>query len=146
MQNFYRMGVRAIETGSKGGPFAFIIPPEQHDQYAANKLRQLLIDGAVEIQRSLEPFRVAETVYAAGTDLVLMAQPFRAYAKTLLEQQVYPAPRQAAGREPERPYDVAGWTLPMQMGIKVDRIEQTFEPPPSTQAVEDLDPAGNALG
>jgi hypothetical protein len=146
MQNFYRMGVRAIETGSKGGPFAFIIPPEQYDQYAANKLRQLLIDGAVEIQRSLEPFRVADTVYAAGTDLVLMAQPYRAYAKTLLEQQVYPARRQSAGGEPERPYDVAGWTLPMQMGIKIDRIEQTFEPPPSTRLTKTSIPPANLWG
>src|SRR5262245_31041242 len=70
LRNFYRMGARAVETGAKGGPFAFIIPPEQRDQYAANKFRQLLIDGAVEVQRSLEPFRVAETVYSAGTDLV----------------------------------------------------------------------------
>jgi hypothetical protein len=146
LENFYRMGVRAIEAGSKGAPFAFIIPPEQHDLHAANKLRQLLIDGAVEIQRSLEPFRVAETVYAAGTDLVLMAQPFRAYAKTLLEQQVYPVRRLSAGGEPERPYDVAGWTLPLQMGVKVDRIEQTFEPPPSTRLTKTAIPPATVWG
>jgi hypothetical protein len=136
LENFYAMGRRAVEAGSRGGPFAFIVPPEQRDPHAAHKLRQLLLDGAVEIQRAIEPFRVAETVYPAGTDLVLMAQPYRAYAKTLLETQAYPVRRLTPNAEPERPYDVAGWTLPMQMGVAVDRIEQTFEPPPSTRLVQ----------
>jgi hypothetical protein len=127
--NFHRMGRTAVETGRRGGPFAFIIPPDQFDPHAANKLRQLLLDGAVEIQRAIEPFRVADAVYPAGTDLVLMAQPFRAYAKTLLERQVYPVRMRAPNTVPDRPYDVAGWTLPLQTGVKVDRIEQTFEPP-----------------
>ena len=125
-----------MEAGARGGPFAFIVPPEQFDPHAANKLRQLLLDGAVEIQRALEPFRVADTVYPSGTDFVLMAQPFRAYAKTLLEKQTYPVQRRAANTSPERPYDVAGWTLPWQAGVKVDRIEQTFEPPPTTTRLE----------
>ncbi|MCA1583723.1 MAG: M14 family metallopeptidase [Acidobacteria bacterium] len=133
LENFYRMGLRAVETGAKGGPFAFIISPDQYDPHAANKLRQLLLDGAVDMQRSLEPFRVADTVYPAGTDIILMAQPFRAYAKTLLERQVYPARRTAPGAPPERPYDVAGWTLPWQMNVKIDRYDQTFEPPPTTR-------------
>lgn len=133
VRNFYRMGKRQVDLGLKGGPFAFIIPPDQFDPHAARKLEQLLIEGAVEVRRSVEPFRIADTVYPAGTDLVLMAQPFRAYAKTLLETQRYPVRRVAAGAPVDRPYDVAGWTLPLQMNVKVDRIEQTFEPPPSTR-------------
>jgi hypothetical protein len=140
--NFHAMARKAVDAGARGGPFAFILPPDQHDARAAQKLRQLLLDGGVEIQRALEPFRVAETVYPAGTDLVLMAQPFRAYAKTLLERQDYPVMRPAAGAPPDRPYDVAGWTLPYQMGLRVDRIEQTFEPPPSSRLAD----AGQAAG
>ena len=134
--NFHAMARKAVDSGAKGGPFAFILPPDQHDPRAAHKLRQLLLDGGVEIQRALEPFRVAETVYPEGTDLVLMAQPYRAYAKTLLEKQDYPVMRPAPGAPPDRPYDVAGWTLPYQMGLRVDRIEQTFEPPPASRLTE----------
>jgi hypothetical protein len=130
------MGRRAVVQGSEGGPFAFIIPTDQHDPHAAHRLRELLLDGGVEIHRAAETFRVAETVYPEGTDLVLMAQPYRAYAKTLLEIQVYPVRRLAPGAPPERPYDVAGWTLPLQMGVAVDRIEQTFEPPPSSRLTD----------
>jgi hypothetical protein len=146
IENFYRMGARAVEAGARGAPFAFVIPPEQHDPSAAHRLRQLLLDGGVEIHRSIEPFRVADTFYPAGADLVLMAQPFRAYAKTLLEAQVYPARRRAPGTAPERPYDVAGWTLPLQMGVRVDRYEQTFEPPPSTRLTQSSIPPAAVWG
>ena len=47
-----------------------------------------------------------------------MAQPFRAYAKTLLERQNYPVRRPRRGAPPDRPYDVAGWTLPLQMNVQ----------------------------
>jgi hypothetical protein len=131
VRNFYRMAKRQVELGMKGGPFAFIIPPDQFDAHAARKLEQLLIDGNVEVRRTLEPFRVAETVYSEGADIVMMAQPNRAYAKTLLEVQQYPARR--SGDQVDRPYDVTGWTLPLQMNVRVDRIDQYFEPPPTTR-------------
>ncbi len=129
VQNFYDMGRRAVDRGRRGGPFAFIIPPEQHDPLAAARLEQLLIDGAVEIHRALEPFRADGAPYPAGTDVILLAQPYRAYVKTLLERQTYPARRGSPSAAPERPYDVAGWTLPAQMGVAVRTIERPFEPP-----------------
>jgi len=129
VQNFYDMGRRAVEKGREGGPFAFIIPPEQFDPQAVAKLEELLMQGSVEIHRALDPFRADGEPYPAGTDIIMMAQPYRAYAKTLLEQQTYPARRPAPGTPPERPYDVAGWTLPLQMGVDVRLIERTFEPP-----------------
>jgi hypothetical protein len=133
VRNFYRMGKRQVDLGAKGGPFAFIIPHDQYDPHAARKLEELLIQGAVEVRRTLEPFRVAETVYQNGADIVMMAQPFRAYAKTLLEVQQYPIRRLAPGAAVDRPYDVAGWTLPLQMNVRVDRVDQYFEPPPTTR-------------
>ena len=133
VQNFYDMGRRAVETGAAGGPFAFLIPPEQHDPHATARLEELLLQGAIEVQHSLEPFRADGEAYPAGTDIVFLAQPFRAYVKTLLERQTYPVRRLATGAPTERPYDVAGWTLSQQMGVNVVTIERTFEPPPTSR-------------
>jgi hypothetical protein len=125
VQNFYEMGQRAVDAGRRGAPFAFVIPPEQHDALAAAKLEELLVLGGVEIQHALEPFRADGAAYPAGSELVLLSQPYRAYVKTLLERQDYPA-----GTAPnQRPYDVTGWTLPAQMGVDVRTIERSFEPP-----------------
>jgi hypothetical protein len=133
VQNFYAMGRRAVERGRAGGPFAFIVPAAQHDAHAAAKLENLLIDAAVEIHRATSPFAAGGRTWPAGTDIIYMGQPFRAYAKTLLEKQQYPVRRPAPGMPAERPYDVAGWTLPYQMGVDVTTIDKPFDAPPTTQ-------------
>src|SRR5438876_4059588 len=129
VQNFYDMGAHAVDAGKRGGPFAFLIPTEQHDPLAAGKLEELLLQGSIEIHRALEPFRADGNPYPAGTDIILLSQPYRAYVKTLLERQDYPTRRVSPGGPPERPYDVTGWTLPLQMGVDVRTIERSFEPP-----------------
>jgi hypothetical protein len=54
---------------------------------------------------------------------VRMAQPYRAHAKDLLEVQRFPKMEQWPGGPTERPYDVAGWTLPLQMGVEVFQVD-----------------------
>jgi hypothetical protein len=133
VENFYTIGRRAMDRAQTSGPFAFVIAPEQHDPHATAKLKNLLIEGAVELQRASDPFVADGRSYPAGTELILMSQPFSGYAKTLLERQVYPVRRLAPGAPPERPYDVAGWTLPYQMGVEVATVEKPFTLPPLTR-------------
>jgi hypothetical protein len=125
VQTFYDLGQHAVEQGQRGGPFAFIISSEQHDRHATAKLEELLLQGGIEVHRALEAFRADGQSYPAGSDIILLAQPFRAYVKTLIERQDYPAVPGGA----LRPYDVAGWTLPVQMGVDVRTIEARFETP-----------------
>jgi Zinc carboxypeptidase len=122
--NFYDMGRRAIEAGEKESPFAYVIPPDQQDPLAAIKLKQLLLQGGIEIQHAQETFGASGAVFPAGSDIVYLAQPFRAHVKTLIERQDYPGDRYI-----DRPYDVTGWTLPAQMGVDVRVVEKPFEPP-----------------
>ncbi len=131
--NFYAMGRRAIQAGERGRPFAYVIPPDQRDPVAARKLVDLLTQGAIEVHRAATPFTADGRTYAAGSQIVLMAQPFRAYAKTLLERQDYPG-RRVPGAPTERPYDVAAWTLPYQMGVTVDTVDFPFDLPRLTLA------------
>jgi len=146
VQNFYEMGRRAVEAGERGGPFAFLILPDQRDAHATAKLENLLIEGGIEIHRALEPFRADGEPYPEGTDVILLSQPFRAYVKTLLERQNYPVRRSSADGPPERPYDVAGWTLPHQMGVTVLTIERSFQPPAMSRLTKATIPAARVWG
>ena len=63
----------------------------------------------------------------AGSYFIPLAQPYRANVLALFEPQVYPDRRTANGSA-ERPYDVAGWTLPMQMGVEAKLVRAVGEP------------------
>ncbi|MDT7603075.1 MAG: hypothetical protein QOF61_1072, partial [Acidobacteriota bacterium] len=62
----------------------------------------------------------------AGSYFIPLAQPYRPNVLALFEPQVYPDRRTATGAA-ERPYDVAGWTLPMQMGVEAKLLRNVSE-------------------
>ena len=47
--------------------------------------------------------------------------------KDLLTPQVYPDMRLYPGGPPKRPYDITGWTLSYQMGVRADRIAEAVD-------------------
>ena len=53
----------------------------------------------------------------AGSYIVFLDQPYSQNVYALFEPQAYPNRITPTG-EAERPYDVAGWTLPMMMGVE----------------------------
>lgn len=63
----------------------------------------------------------------AGSYIVFLAQPYGSNVRALFEPQSYPN-RRAPNGEAETPYDVAGWTLPMQMGVAVQAVTGIKEP------------------
>ena len=125
--NFYKMGLDAIAKGQDEPPRAFLIPTEQRDIHTTLKMLDILKRGGVQIHQANAPFTADGVEYPADTYVVLMSQPFRAHAKDLLEVQRYPERRPSPESPPERPYDIAGWTLPLQMGVRTIAVVHPFE-------------------
>ena len=136
VRNFVAMGRRAIATGAKEAPYAFVIPAGQGDAGAVERLVDVLRVGRVEVGQSRASFSAGGKTFAAGSYVVRLDQPYRAHAKDLLEVQRFPKMEQWPGGPPERPYDVAGWTLPLQMGVTIMPIDQplTVDAPLVTDA------------
>ncbi len=125
--NIYRMGRDAIAAGRQGDPYAYIIPTEQWDPGEATNLVNVLRHGGVEVHRAAERFSAGGETYEQGAYVIYAAQAFRPYLMDLLEPQDYPTRYEYPGGPPDPPYDLAGWTLPMQMGVEVDRLDARFE-------------------
>ena len=125
VQRFVRLGRRQIEAG-RSAPTAFVLPDSGADQQRRAHLANLLIAAGVEVHRARAPFTADGRSYGAGTLVVRMDQPFRAHAKDLLERQQYPERRAYPGGPQIPPYDVAGWTLGLQMGVVVQPVQAAF--------------------
>jgi hypothetical protein len=125
-RNFYRLNRKQIALGKTEAPYAYVIPANQHDPAAAALLVRLLDEQGGEVQRAGDAFEAGGRMYPAGSYVVLMSQPFRPFVKDLLEKQTYPVQRQYPGGPIQRPYDVAGWTLPLMMGVEAVEVAKAF--------------------
>lgn len=119
LKNFYSMNKTSINQGKTEPPYAFIIPLDQHDPNSASEmLKRIEINGG-KIYKSKTSFVYDGRTYAAGTFIIPLSQPCRPFIKDLLEPQLYPNLEQYPDGPPLPPYDVTGWTLWLQMGVKL---------------------------
>ncbi|HET6203609.1 MAG TPA: M14 family metallopeptidase [Planctomycetota bacterium] len=121
LRNRARMALDAVER--RGSPRAFVLPAGQHDPVAAAEMVEVLRLGGVEVFAASAPFAADGRSFPAGSFVVPLAQPNGPYAKDLLEVQHYPDLREVRGGPPIRPYDVAGWTLGLQMGVETAPVD-----------------------
>jgi len=117
LYNRYQAGRDTIARFRREPPYAYAIPQDQRDPVSAAILVDKLRPNGIEIHQATQPFRVNGIECKPGCWVVLMDQPFAALVKELMEVQSYPDLRDFPGGPPDLPYDVAGWTLPMQMGV-----------------------------
>jgi len=129
----YRAGRDVIARFTKDPPYAYIIPRQQRDPAAAATLAEKLIVDGIEMHQSTRDLAAEGAAFKEGDWVVLMDQPFAALVKELFDVQKYPelphppplaAPAPVPAVAAQVPYDVTGWTLPIQMGVEVVAVQQ----------------------
>jgi hypothetical protein len=139
LNNFYQVGVRALDH--KDWPYAYVIPAGQADPATTARLINTLRIGAVDVDQATAEFEAEGKHYAHGSYIVRLAQPYGAFAKTLLEIQHYPNTPEYPGGPLQRPYDVTAQTLPLLFGVIAVPVATEF-----TAAVSKVDVAKSDAG
>jgi hypothetical protein len=80
-----------------------------------------LLETGIRVHRATREFSAGGKTYPAGSYVVLTNQAFRPHVIDMFEPQDHPDNFAYQGAPPTRPYDNAGWTLAMQMGVEFDR-------------------------
>jgi len=132
LRGFYQVGLNAI---NRREPYAFIIPADQKDPQSLLDLLEIFRLGQVEVQRADSDFQVSARLlsvpygdpqrsrFSGDSFVIPVAQPYGAFAKTLLERQNY---RMPVGKTLRTPYDVTGHTLGLLLGVPVYEADQPF--------------------
>lgn len=128
LYNRYQAGRDAIQRYTEEPPYAYFIPREQRDPVAPVELLRRLAFNGIRISQLEESVTHQGIQYPAGTWVIPMNQEFAELARTLLEVQDYPDLREFEGGPPKRPYDVSGWTLPYQFGVRVMEASEPLTP------------------
>jgi hypothetical protein len=115
----YQAGRDQIALGTRKAPYAYVIPQQQRDPVAAVEMLRRMAFGGVRVSTLTAPVAIGPEIFPAGTWVIPTDQEFAAMAREVLDTQAYPDLRQYPGGPPERPYDAAGWSLPLQMGVRV---------------------------
>jgi hypothetical protein len=117
--NRYQAGRDQILRGRREAPYAYVIPQDQRDPVAAVELLRRLAFGGVRVAQLTSPATIDNASYPAGAWIIPSDQPFAALAREVLDVQKYPEIRESPSGPLDQPYDAAGWTLPLAMGVKV---------------------------
>jgi hypothetical protein len=91
---------------------AFRVPADQRDPAQAQRLAKLMQEHGVEVQAATN-----------GDVWIPLAQPYGNFVKEMLETQRYPEVKLVPGEQIVQPYDVSTWSLPLMMGVEVERAE-----------------------
>ena len=145
LQNFYELNRAASQTGANANqPLAYVIFAGQGREEIVSRFIEILLAQGIEVHRMNRelktsiPFTQAiHTEVPLNSFMIFLDQPQRNNVEALFGKQVYPNRVDEKGVV-DVPYDVAGWTLPMQMGVETYAVSQIVEYPNSARKLEKM--------
>lgn len=113
---------------SQNDPQAFVITAGQPNAENVSRLLEILMWQGIEVYEMRHELYMRHDQRSndfhempTGSFIVFTDQPQARNVLSLFERQIYPDRRLPNG-DAEAPYDVAGWTLPLQMGVRSDPV------------------------
>jgi len=127
LTNFYQAGLKNIKEGITQPPYGYVVPQNQWDTPAVYTFLQKMEEHGVRIYQLEADAQIENRAYQKGDFIIPMNQPYSSFIKVMLERQHYPEIKYMKDGPIIEPYDAAGWTMPLQMGVKTIQLNNTLE-------------------
>ncbi len=126
LRNFLRLNETAIKPDPTV-PQAYVVMAGQPNAESVSRFLEILTWQGIHVERMTHELWVKHSKtedfheIPLNSFLVFTNQPQKNNVLSLFEKQTYPN-RLLPNGDAEAPYDVAGWTLPLQMGVETYEI------------------------
>jgi Zinc carboxypeptidase len=142
MSKYRRELLRGVATmageavrSADAGEFWRIPVTDQRDPVTATRLAALMLEHGVEVRSASDN----------KSFLIPTAQPYGRFVDEMLGIQRYPEVRPAANSGILEPYDVAAWSLPLMMGVRVEKVKLSAQEQQSARAIKTVTWPGGGL-
>jgi hypothetical protein len=118
-----------LEDPAKRDPRGYILPSDQPDFPTTTRFINTLMKNGVIVLQATSDFTVDGKQYPKNSYIVKADQAYRPQILDMFEAQDHPDDFKYPGGPPIPPYDVTGYNLSFQMGVKFDREYAAFDGP-----------------
>lgn len=119
---------KMVNLGQESPPYQYILPAKQHDPGELVHLVNLLHEHGVKVYHLTSDVEYENSKFRTGDIVVPLNQPYRAFIKEVMEEQVFPVRRYTPGGEIIKPYDITSWSLPLHNGLNCFEINTRIKP------------------
>lgn len=110
---------------------------DQRDPVTATRLAALMLEHGVDVLSSSD----------RQSFLIPTAQPYGRFVEEMLGIQRYPEVRPSRTSGILEPYDVAAWSLPLMMGVRVEKVKLSAQERHSATTIKNITwPSGGLTG
>lgn len=126
LRNFYTLGRANLDADEKV-PEAYVVMAGQPNAESVSRFLEILMWQGIEAYQMTNELWVKHSKtedfheIPLNSFLIFTNQPQKNNVLSLFEKQEYPH-RLLPNGDAEAPYDVAGWTLPLQMGVETNEV------------------------
>jgi hypothetical protein len=118
---------REVERGRSEPPYYYVMPLDQNDRSELAGIVDLLLEHGVQVSKLTSAMKAGGRDFEKGDIVVSMTQPYRAFAKEVLERQQFPLRHYTPKGEAIKPYDITSWSLPLHRGVDSYEIRERLE-------------------
>ncbi len=126
---------KEVNLGKTTPPYYYILPQKQHDESEFVNLINLLDEHGIYVYKLKKDIVLNNKIYKKGDIIVPLSQPFRAFAKEVMEKQHYPVRHYTPDGKIIKPYDITSWSLPLHREVtsfeinqKIKNVDSIIEP------------------